>query len=203
MVEKKSKQEENNIEATEEAKVQVDESKDIHEEKEQEDEVASKKKSSAKSKKERKDALKELESRIAEISDKHLRLQAEFDNFRRRTLKEKFELIKSAGESVLVNLLPVIDDFDRALESLKDLDNEEPSKLGLLLINTKFQEFLKQNGVKEIEAINQDFNCDLHEAITKIPAPTEDLKGKNIDVVQKGYTLGEKVIRFAKVVIGE
>ena len=200
MAEKKSKQKENHIDATQEGKAQSESPKNGQEENVQVEEVADKKKSS---KKEKKDALKALETKIEEISDKHLRLQAEFDNFRRRTLKEKSELIKSAGELVLVNLLPVVDDFDRALDALKELDSEDPSKKGLMLIYSKFQEFLKQNGVVEIEALHQDFDCDHHEAITKIPAPSEELKGKNVDVVQKGYMLGDKVIRFSKVVIGE
>ena len=200
MAEKKSKQKEKDTNATEEAKVQAEDTVETSAEQNQKEEVADKKKSSKKGKK---DALKTLESQLDEISDKHLRLQAEFDNFRRRTLKEKSDLIKSAGESILLNLLPVVDDFDRALETLKDVDNEEPSKKGLLLINTKFKEFLKQNGVVEIDALHQEFDCDYHEAITKIPAPSDDLKGKNVDVVQKGYLLGDKVIRFSKVVIGE
>ena len=200
MAEKKSKQKEKDTNATEEAKVQAEDTVETSAEQNQKEEVTDKKKSSKKGKK---DALKALESQLDEISDKHLRLQAEFDNFRRRTLKEKSDLIKSAGENILLNLLPVVDDFDRALETLKDVDNEEPSKKGLLLINTKFNEFLKQNGVVEIDAMHQEFDCDYHEAITKIPAPSDDLKGKNVDVVQKGYLLGEKVIRFSKVVIGE
>ncbi|NOY97407.1 MAG: nucleotide exchange factor GrpE [Chlorobi bacterium] len=147
--------------------------------------------------------IKELEKKLDEISDKHLRLQAEFDNFRRRTLKEKSELIKSAGESVIVSLLPVVDDFDRALESMKDVAEDDTAKKGMLLIFNKLQEFLKQNNVTEIDALNKEFDCELHEAITKIPASSEELKGKNVDVIQKGYKLSDKVIRFAKVVIGE
>jgi molecular chaperone GrpE len=147
--------------------------------------------------------LHELTEKLAEITDKHLRLQAEFDNFRKRTMKEKAELIKSGGESVLINILPVVDDFDRALNSLKDVPDEDAGKQGTRLIYNKFSEFLKQNNIKEIDALNQDFDVDLHEAITKIPAPDEKLKGKVVDVVQKGYTLNDKVIRFAKVVIGE
>jgi len=157
-----------------------------------------------KSKKDKNEVLlQELGEKLAEITDKHLRLQAEFDNFRKRTMKEKADLIKSGGESVLVNILPVVDDFDRALNSLKDVADEDAGKKGTQLIYNKFSEFLKQNNIKEIDAVNQDFNVDLHEAITKIPAPDETLKGKVVDVVQKGYTLNEKVIRFAKVVIGE
>ena len=162
------------------------------------------KKSSKKKKKEKKeDKIEELGAKLEEIQDKHLRLQAEFDNFRRRTMKEKADLIKSGGESVLVNILPVVDDFERALDSLKEVADDDAGKQGTVLIYTKFQEFLKQNNVKEIEAQDQEFDVDLHEAITKIPAPSEDMKGKVVDVVQKGYCLNEKVIRFAKVVIGE
>lgn len=147
--------------------------------------------------------IQELGEKLAEINDKHLRLHAEFDNFRRRTMKEKADLIKSGGESVLISILPIVDDFERALMSLKDVSDEDAGKKGTQLIYSKFSEFLKQNNVKEIEAINQDFNVDLHEAITKIPAPDEKLKGKVVDVLQKGYLLNDKVIRFAKVVIGE
>lgn len=158
----------------------------------------------SKSKKDKKETqLQELGEKLADITDKHLRLQAEFDNFRKRTMKEKADLIKSGGESVLINILPVIDDFERALLSLKDVSDEDAGKKGTQLIYNKFSEFLKQNNIKEIDAVNQDFNVDLHEAITKIPAPDEKLKGKVVDVVQKGYTLNDKVIRFAKVVIGE
>lgn len=149
------------------------------------------------------EAIEELNAKLADLSDKHLRLQAEFDNFRKRTIKEKAELIKSGGESVLMNILPVIDDFERALNSLKDVPETDAGKQGTQLIYNKFSEFLKQNNVKEIEAINQEFNVDLHEAITKIPAPAEELKGKVVAVVEKGYVLNDKVIRFAKVVIGE
>jgi molecular chaperone GrpE len=147
--------------------------------------------------------VQELGEKLLELTDKHLRLQAEFDNFRKRTMKEKAELIKSGGESVLINILPVVDDFERALVSLKDVSDDDAGKKGTQLIYNKFSEFLKQNNIKEIDAIKQDFNVDLHEAITKIPAPDETLKGKVVDVLQKGYLLNEKVIRFAKVVIGE
>ncbi len=162
---------------------------------------AGKKKKSKKDKREAK--IEELSKKLQEIQDKHLRLQAEFDNFRRRTIKEKVDLIKSGGESVLVNILPVIDDFERALDSLKNVPDDDAGKQGTTLIYNKFEEFLKQNSVKEIDALHQDFDVDLHEALTKIPAPKKKLKGKVVDVIQKGYLLNEKVIRFAKVVIGE
>ena len=147
--------------------------------------------------------IEKLEKEIAGIRDKHLRLQAEFDNFRKRTLREKMELMKSGGETVLTNILPVIDDLERALAAFAEVEEENPFKQGVILIYNKFQDFLKQNGIREIDAKGKDFDTDLHEAITKIPAPAEELKGKVADVIQKGYTLNEKVIRFAKVVIGE
>ena len=147
--------------------------------------------------------LEKAEAELLEMKDKHIRLQAEFDNYRKRTLKERMELLKTAGESVLIGILPVIDDFDRAVQTLDLVEEESHVKDGVKLIYNKFQDFLKQNGVKEIEAKEQTFDTDLHEAITTFPAPTEDLKGKIIDVVQKGYYLNDKVIRHSKVVIGE
>jgi molecular chaperone GrpE len=147
--------------------------------------------------------LAEIEKSLAEMTDKYMRLSAEFDNYRKRTLREKMEMIRSAGESVMRNILPVIDDFERAMKSIEQGQDLEATKDGILLIYNKFKDFAKQNGIKEIEAAGDTFNTDLHEAITKIPAPSEDLKGKIIDVVQKGYYLNDKVIRFAKVVVGE
>lgn len=162
------------------------------------------KKEDKKSKKDKThEQIEKLEKEVAEMKDKHLRLQAEFDNFRKRTLKEKMELLKSGGESVLASVLPVIDDLERALDAFGKMEDENPFKQGITLIYNKFYEFLKQNGIKEIDAKGKEFDTDLHEAITKIPAPSEELKGKVVDVVQKGYLLNEKVIRFAKVVIGE
>lgn len=147
--------------------------------------------------------LSNAEQELAELKDKHIRLQAEFDNFRRRTMKEKAELIKSGGENVLKNIIPVIDDLDRAMTTFHEVNDEDPLKQGISLIYGKFQDFLKQNGVSEIEALEKDFDTDLHEALTKIPAPTEELKGKVVDVITKGYMLHDKVVRFAKVVVGE
>lgn len=147
--------------------------------------------------------LEKAESEVLDLKDKHIRLQAEFDNYRKRTLKERMDLMKTAGESLLIGILPVIDDFDRAMQLLDNVEEENHVKEGVKLIYNKFQDFLKQNGVKEIEAKEKDFDTDLHEAITTFPAPTEELKGKIIDVVQKGYYLHDKVIRHSKVVIGE
>lgn len=192
---KKSVDPEENIINVEEKEISEDKQK------EKEDKKDQKKK---KAKKENKETIiEELGKKLEEINDKHVRLQAEFDNFRKRTMKEKAELIKSGGESVLINILPVIDDFERAIDSMKEISDEDAGKQGTLLIYTKFQEFLKQNNVKEIEALEKDFDVDLHEAVTKIPASDKKLKGKVVDVIQKGYVLNEKVIRFAKVVIGE
>jgi len=143
------------------------------------------------------------EEKLAELQDRYLRLSAEYDNFRKRTLKEKIDLQKSANESLLEGLLPVADDFDRAMQSLEEAKDVEAVKEGMNLIADKFRSFLAQQGVKEIDAKEKEFDTDLHEAITQIPAPTKKLKGKVVDVVQKGYFLNEKVLRFAKVVIGE
>jgi len=143
------------------------------------------------------------EEKLAELQDRYLRLSAEYDNFRKRTLREKIDLQKSANESLLETLLPVADDFDRAIQSVDEAKDIVAVKEGLNLISGKFNGFLSQQGVKEIEAMNKAFDTDLHEAITKIPAPTKKLKGKVVDVIQKGYHLNEKVLRYAKVVIGE
>ena len=143
------------------------------------------------------------EEKLAELQDRYLRLSAEYDNFRKRTLKEKIELQKSANENLLQALLPVADDFDRAMQSVDEAKDIQAVKEGMTLILGKFIGFLNQQGIKEIEAVHKEFDTDLHEAITKIPAPTKKLKGKVVDVVQKGYYLNDKVLRFSKVVIGE
>jgi molecular chaperone GrpE len=200
--EKKNKEAEVEVEEVKQESANTEEAKQEDSPKDKApEEKPEKKKKSKKEKK--KSELEALVEKLADITDKHLRLQAEFDNFRRRTIKEKVDLIKSGGESVLVNILPVIDDFERALDSLKDVADDDAGKQGTSLIYTKFEEFLKQNNVKEIDARHNDFDLDLHEALTKIPAPEEKLKGKVVDVIQKGYLLNDKVIRFAKVVIGE
>lgn len=165
-------------------------------------EKAEKKEDKNKKKKSEK-KIKELEIKLDELSDRYIRLQAEFNNFRRRTVKEKAEIIKSGGETVLKDILPVIDDFERAIDSMKEISDDDAGKQGTLLIYSKFLDFLNQHNVKEIDALHQDFDVDIHEALTKIPAPEKELKGKVVDVVQKGYILNEKVIRFAKVVVGE
>lgn len=147
--------------------------------------------------------IEEMGHKLAEMNDKYLRLSAEFDNYRKRTLKERMELTKSAGEQVLERILPVMDNFERALKSMETATDVPALREGVELIYSNFKDFLAQNGVKEMECLHTDFNPELQEAITKIPAPTEDLKGKVVDCVQKGYTLNDKVIRFPKVVVGE
>jgi molecular chaperone GrpE len=147
------------------------------------------------------DPLKKLQDELAEAKDKYVRLYAEFDNFRRRSAKEKLEMISSANESLLKTLLPVIDDFERAEKSFKDKNDKESE--GFFLIQNKFKKVLEQYSVKAMDLTKgSDFNADIHEAITQIPAPDEKLKGKIMDVVEKGYLLNDKVIRFAKVVVG-
>ncbi|HNV94925.1 MAG TPA: nucleotide exchange factor GrpE [Bacteroidales bacterium] len=147
--------------------------------------------------------IENLTEKYKETNDKYLRLAAEFDNYKKRTLKEKSDLLKYGGETVLTNLLSILDDFERAENSIKNSNDIEGIKQGIDLINAKFHEFMKQQGIKEIESKNAEFNTDFHEAITRFPAPSDELKGKVIDVIQKGYMLHDKVIRFAKVVVGE
>lgn len=145
----------------------------------------------------------DFETKYNELNDRYLRLMAEFDNYRKRTLKEKMELTKTGGEDVLKGILPVVDNMERAIKSLETAKDLEAVKEGIDLIYKKFQEFLTAKGLKEIEAQGLELDTDKHEAVTKFPAPSEDLKGKIIDVIEKGYTLNDKVIRYAKVVIGE
>lgn len=144
-----------------------------------------------------------LEDQIKEEKDKFLRLFAEFENYKRRTAKERIELFSTASEEVMISLLPVLDDFDRASAEIeKDKDNEILK--GVLLIKNKLSDSLKSKGLSLIEVNKGDgFNADYHEAVTQIPAPSKDMKGKIIDVIEKGYKLGEKVIRYPKVVIGK
>ena len=144
----------------------------------------------------------ELEARVAELEDLKLRQMAEFDNFRRRTNKEKLELMTTAGERIFKDMLPLVDDFERAKMAMAKSDDINAVREGIDLIYNKFINFLAANDVKAIDTTDADFNTDLHEAITTFAAG-EDKKGKVIDCTQKGYTLGEKVIRFAKVVVGE
>ena len=145
----------------------------------------------------------DLQKKYDELNDRYLRLMAEFDNYRKRTLKEKMDLTKYAEEDVIKGILPVVDNMERAIKSLESAQDINAVKEGIDLIYKKFQEFLEKRGIKEIEALNKELDTDLHEAVTKFAAPSEDLKGKIIDVIEKGYYLHDKVIRYAKVVVGE
>ena len=147
--------------------------------------------------------LAEAQEKNAELQDRYLRQAAEFDNYRKRTMKEKAELIKSAAEKLMVAELPVIDDMDRALENMEKGSDAEACIEGFKLIVQKFKNILIQQGLEKIETEGQDFDTDFHEAIALIPAPTEELKGKILDCVQQGYKLGDKVIRHSKVAVGQ
>lgn len=147
-------------------------------------------------------AEEKLQQENTALNDKYLRLFAEFDNYKRRTQKERVELLQTAGKDVVVSLLPVLDDFERALKATENATEVSAIRDGIMLVQTKLKSILTQKGLKEMESINTDFNTDIHEAITKIPAPSDDLKGKVVDELEKGYTLNDKVIRFAKVVVG-
>lgn len=147
--------------------------------------------------------LARLEDELKEQKDKYLRLMAEFDNFRRRTAKERIELSQTAGKDVIVSLLEVLDDCDRAEKQLQSQEPVSADKEGILLVFNKLRSILQAKGLKPMESIHTDFDVEKHEAITEIPAPTADLKGKVIDEVVKGYYLNDKLIRFAKVVVGK
>jgi molecular chaperone GrpE len=146
--------------------------------------------------------VSKLSAELAESKDKYLRLYADFENFRRRTSKEKLEYMKVASEDIIKAILPVLDDFERAQKSLAAAENNIAAKEGIQLIYNKLYKTLEQKGLKPIESIGKDFDLELHESITQVPAPSEELKGKVIDEVEKGYFLHDKVIRFAKVIIG-
>ena len=147
-------------------------------------------------------AVDKLKEEVALANDKYLRLYAEFDNFRRRTIKEREEARKMEGKDLIVSLLPVVDDFERALRAMENATDIVPVKEGVELIQNKLKNTLAQKGLKEMEAIGEPFDPDLHEAITNIPAPSEAWKGKVIDEMEKGYYLNDKVVRFAKVIVG-
>jgi len=148
------------------------------------------------------DEMAILKTEIKDWKDKYLRLYAEFDNFRRRKAREQLELTKTAGKDIIVNLLPILDDFERAFKAREGKENGDSIK-GFELIYHKLQKNMEQKGLKAMESIGQDFDADLHDAITEIPAPTENLKDKVIDEVEKGYYLGDKIIRYAKVIVGK
>lgn len=146
----------------------------------------------------------QLEKEVAELKDKHLRMFAEFENFKKRTAKERIDLFRNAGLEFLESMLPILDDFDRAAKHREESNNIEGVAKGIDLIQSKLIGILEQKGLKSMESsIGKAFNTDFHEAITQIPAPSEDMKGKVIDETEKGYLLNDKVIRYAKVVVGQ
>ena len=144
----------------------------------------------------------EMQLKVNELNDKYLRLYSEFDNFRKRTMKEKIDLRQTASEDVIKELLPVLDDFDRAMSAMQGTDQIEAVKEGIQLIHAKMKAVFASKGLQEIKSVGENFDTDFHEAITSIPAPAEELKNKVVDEIQKGYKLHDKVIRFSKVVTG-
>ena len=146
--------------------------------------------------------LEKVQQELKTANDKYVRLYAEFDNYKRRTTKERIDLLQTAGKDVIVSLLTVLDDFDRATKAMETAQDVNSVKEGVSLVQHKLKSLLTQKGLKEMEAKGTAFDAEIHEAITNIPAPSEDMKGKVIDEVEKGYYLNDKVIRFAKVVVG-
>lgn len=150
-----------------------------------------------------KEQMDELTAKNEELKDKYLRLFADFDNYKKRMAKERLELMDSAGKDIIKNILPVVDDFERAQKALQNSEDVEALKEGLNLVYQKLIKTLESKGLKSMESNGKDFDADHHEAITEIPAPTEDLKGKVVDTVENGYFLNDKIIRHAKVVVGK
>ena len=144
-----------------------------------------------------------LEAQLEKEKKEYVFLMAEFDNFRKRTLKDKAEIIKNGAESAMRNILPIIDDFDRALQATATSEDVAAVREGVELIYNKFIKYLESNGVKEMTTTGETFDADIHEAVTTFPAPSEEMKGKIIDTVQKGYSINDKVLRHAKVVVGQ
>lgn len=147
--------------------------------------------------------VEKLENELAEYKDKYLRLVAEFDNYKKRTARERIELIQTAGREIIVSLLDVLDDFDRAMQQMDQAKDVSALKEGIQLIYNKFKSILQSKGLREMETLHAHFDPELHEAISEVPAPDEQLKGKVLDNVQKGYLLNDKIIRHAKVVVGK
>ncbi len=199
--EQKNKQEKINGKEKQEDNKEKKDSSEEHDKKEKS--VGSKEKEEEKKEEKPVSEEEKLKAELEELNNKYLRLSAEFDNYRKRTLKEKIEMAKTAGEEVLLDILPVMDNFERAINSIEDSKDIDAIKEGILLIYNKFKEFLEKKGIKEIESDECELNTDVHEAVTKIPAPDERLKGKIVDTIEKGYYLKDKVIRYAKVVVGE
>lgn len=186
-------------------KIEIDDTDDMSNNPHIQDEAADKEKDSTPVQEEEsaESLLEKANAEIAELKDRNLRQMAEFDNYRKRVLKEKADLILHGGEKVLTEILPIIDDLERAEQNMGKTTDVDAVKEGVGLIIEKFMKFMKTQGVEPIDTKDKDFDVNFHEAITMIPAPTPEMKGKVIDCITKGYTLNEKVIRYAKVVVGE
>jgi len=169
---------------------------------EKKDEVKKKMKFSLSGKDNLKQKNEDLQKKVEELNDKYLRLYSEFDNYRKRTMKERLDLLKTASADTISSMLTIIDDFERSIKASEDTNDIRVIKEGNTLIYNKFKNILSQKGLEETKALGEVFDTDFHEAITNIPVPTEDLKGKVVDVTEKGYMMNGKVIRFAKVVVG-
>lgn len=194
---------ENNKEHFEEQEKQDIENQNIAEELESVNEARVNSKGEHEDQKDQSDEqLEKLQQQLEEANNKYLRLYAEFDNYKRRTSKERVELLQTAGKEVIADLIPVLDDFDRANKAIEGATDLEPIKEGVELVHHKLKSMLTRKGLKVMETIGLEFDPELHEAITRIPSPTPDQVGKVIDEVEKGYFLNEKVLRYAKVVVG-
>ncbi len=171
--------------------------------KDDEKETKTKSKSKKSSNKKVDEQIEELELQLAEARDKHLRLFAEFENFKKRNTRERFELMKTAAQETMTTILPVLDDFDRAKKAAEDKNTSEQLSEGILMVYNKLYTILGNKGLTPMESTGKEFDPELHEAITEIPSPSEDMKGKVVDTVENGYYLNDKIIRFAKVVVGK
>ncbi len=200
-----NKQEEKDIrnkqqeEGVEDVTFEKQEVKEIPVDEDAEDEKSSKKSKKSGSQK----RIKELEDQLEELNDKYLRLYSEFDNYRKRTMKERIELQMSASKELILETLAVVDDLERAIQAFEDHQLSQEAKQGIQLIYNKLMNILKQKGLELMEVQNKAFDTDFMEAITNIPAPSDNMKGKVVDVIQKGYLLNGKILRFAKVVVGQ
>ena len=164
---------------------------------------SSKKKKKSSKRDKTKEELEETKTQMAELKDKYIRLMAEFDNYKKRTIKEKMDLMRTAAQDTMSALLPVLDDFDRAKKNAEDETSAEPFSEGVMLVYNKLHGVLKAKGLEVMETDGLPFDPELHEAITEIPAPSDDMKGKVFDTIEKGYVLKDKIIRHAKVVVGK
>ena len=204
-----NKQEEKEIrnekqgEDVEDVTFEKQEAKEIPVDEDAEDEKLSKQEDKKSKKSGSQKKIKDLEDQIEELNDKYLRLYSEFDNYRKRTIKERVEFQMSASKELILETLAVVDDLERAIQAFEDHQLSQEAKQGIQLIYNKLMNILKQKGLELIEVQNKEFDTDFMEAITNIPAPSDDMKGKVVDVIQKGYLLNGKILRFAKVVVGQ